>query len=367
MSLWTPKFFDVNAFGLDISDRSFKYAMIEKGEYGLAMTRFGKGEFPEGIIVGGEVKDEKRAAEHLTRALHSAKIPTNRVILGLPEEKGFLPRIEFTRPNASGGLGKIDPNKIRSVLELHIEDHVPITVEEAIFDYERIGSHEVIATVFPRVIVEHYIALARSAGLEVVALETEAHALLRAAIPREEKRPIMVIDLGETRTGFLIADEGVVASTATKPIGGAVMIDAIIRATGVSRDEAVRLFYEKGLLPARPNASGGQAQTHQAGGPDHGSEVFNALIPLIGVLRDEIAKHVAFWQTHRLPPVHIYLTGGIAHLEGLPEYFAYELRIPVSRANPAENLFALDEYIPPINRHDALLWATALGLAARNI
>ena len=90
-------------------------------------------------------------------------------------------------------------------------------------------------------------------------------------------------------------------------------------------------------------------------------------MPLVGALRDEIAKHIAFWQTQRLLPVLIYLTGGIAHMEGLPEYLAYELRVPVSRADPAENLFALDEYIPSINRHDTLLWAVALGLAARNI
>jgi Tfp pilus assembly PilM family ATPase len=202
-------------------------------------------------------------------------------------------------------------------------------------------------------------AIAHRAGLEVVALETETHALLRAAVPREEKRPIMVIDMGETRTGFLIAEEGVAASTATKPIGGAKMIDAIKRATGFSLDESARLFYEKGLLPA-PTAAA-------TDGPNHANEIFGALMPLIGTLRDEIAKHIAFWQTSRPPPVHIYLTGGIAHLEGLPEYFAYELHIPVSRANPASNLFVLDEYIPPINRHDTLLWATALGLAARNI
>lgn len=351
MSLWTPKFLDINAFGLDISDRSFKYAMMKKKDRGAEVVAFGKGEFPEGVIVEGEVKNEKAAADHLARAFRTANLPTNRVIMALPEEKGFLPRIELP--------GKTNPDKIRSLLELHIEEHVPLTGEEAIFDYERVGgSREIIATVFPRAIVERYRALARSAGLEVVALETEAHALLRAIVPPEEKRPIMAIDLGETRTGFLIAEEGVVVSTATKPIGGADLIEAIIRATGSSRDEAIRLFYEKGLLP------------------DHGNDIFSALMPLVSVLKDEIAKHIAFWQTHahknnessndEKGPFHIYLTGGIAHLEGLPEYLAHELRIPVSRANPAANLFALDTYIPPINRHDTLLWAIALGLAARN-
>lgn len=353
MSLWTPRFLETDAFGLDISDRSFKYAMMSKGEHGPAVAGFGKGEFPEGVIVGGEIKNEEVAAEHLAHTIRAAKLSTNRVIMALPEEKGFLRRIELPADT--------DPNKIRSALELHIEEHVPLTTEEMIFDYERLDSREVIATVFPRAIVERYIALAHRAGLEVVALETEAHALFRAAVPRDEKRPVMVIDLGETRAGFLIADEGVVASTATKPIGGTAMIDAIQRATGSSHDEAIRFFYEEGLLPARPATAG------QSGGPDHHNDVFGALLPLVAALRDEVAKHIAFWQTHRLQPVSIYLTGGITHMEGLPEYLAYELRIPVSRAALAENLFVLNEYIPPINRHDTLLWAAALGLAARNI
>lgn len=354
MSLWTPEFLEMNAFGLDISDRSFKYAMIERVHGRAELTAFGKGEFPEGIMMAGEVKNEGVAAEYLARMFRGAKLSTNRVILALPEEKGFLRRIEFPE--------KMDSDKIRSALELHIEEHVPLTAEETIFDYERIGPREVIATVFPRGIVERYMALVRRAGLEVVALETEAHALLRAAVPYEEKRPVMVIDLGETRTSFLIADEGVVASTATKPIGGAIMIDAIQRAAGSSRNEAIRLFYEKGFLPAPP-----RLRSVSRGEPDHENDVFSALMPLVGALRDEIAKHIAFWQTQRLPPVLIYLTGGIAHMEGLPEYLAYELRVPVSRADPAENLFALDEYIPSINRHDTLLWAVALGLAARNV
>lgn len=358
MSLWTPRFLETDAFGLDISDRSFKYAMMSKGEHGPVVAGFGKGEFPEGVIVAGEVKNEQKAADYLARAVSAAKLPTNRVILGLPEEKGFLPRIELPSDT--------DPDKIRSALELRIEEHVPLAVEETIFDYERIGSHEVIVTVFPRAIVESYTALARRAGLEVVALETEAHALFRAAVPREEKRPVMVIDLGETRAGFLIADGGVVASTATKPIGGAAMIDAIQRATGSSHDEAIRLFYEKGLLPASP-APPDRGESSSQNGSDHHNDAFGALLPLVAVLRDEVAKYIAFWQTHRLQPASIYLTGGIAHMEGLPEYLAYELRIPVSRAALAENLFVLDEYIPPINRHDTLLWAIALGLAARNI
>ena len=215
-----PKFLEINAFGLDISDRSFKYAMIERVRDRVELTAFGKGEFPEGVIAEGEIKNEEVVAEHLGRALRAAKLPTNRVIMALPEEKGFLRRIELPE--------KIDPDKMRSTLELHIEEHVPLAVEETIFDYERVGLREVIVSVFPRAIVERYMAVARRAGLEVLALETEAHALLRAAVPREEKRPVMVIDMGETRTGFLIADEGVVASTATKPIGGAAMIDATL-------------------------------------------------------------------------------------------------------------------------------------------
>lgn len=354
MSIWTPKFLQDDAFGLDISDRSFKYAKLKKEHDMIDTEAFGQGSFPQGAIVAGEIKNLDAAARALADAVRAARLSTKNVVLALPEERGFLRKVEVP--------GDVPDKDLRSFLELHVEEHIPIALEEAVFDYEVIPAdnaaaaesdsaavREVIVTAFPRAIVDQYSTMARRAGLEPIVCETEMHALARVAIPREETRTVMVLDIGETRAGVLIAERGVVSFTSTKLIGGGAMIEAIERATGADRKEATRLFFEEGLNPAQ-------------------REVFNALIPMAATLRDEVAKHLAFWQTRaRQSPAHILLAGGIAHLEGLPEYLAYELRIPVSHAAIERILFDIQKGVPAINRHDALVWAVALGLAMRGI
>ncbi|MEK7480866.1 MAG: pilus assembly protein PilM [Patescibacteria group bacterium] len=340
MSLWTPKFLRNDAFGLDISDRSFKYAELKKA-YGIVDVKvFGKGLFPEGAIVGGEIKDIDAAARALAETIRAAHLSTNKIIMALPEEKGFLRKIDIPADTPE--------EQTRSFLELHLEEHIPLAAEDILFDYEHMAPRTVIVTAFPRTVVERYIELAQKAGFEPIIFETEMHALARVAIPhKKEEHTVMAIDIGEMRAGIVIAEKGVVAFTSTKLLGGDTMIEAIKQATASSKEEATRLFFEEGLNPEK-------------------KEVLGALLPIVSTLRGEILQHIDFWQTHyQSKPDHIYLTGGAAHLEGLPEYLSYELGIPVARAAADLNLFDLQKSIPIINRHDALLWAIALGLAVR--
>ncbi|MBI2052944.1 MAG: pilus assembly protein PilM [Candidatus Ryanbacteria bacterium] len=93
-------------------------------------------------------------------------------------------------------------------------------------------------------------------------------------------------------------------------------------------------------------------------------------MPLLSELTREASRQINFWE-HRAssePPISgIYLCGGDAHLRGLPEFFARELGLPVERSKIWENVFDLGHYIPPINAHDTLLFATAIGLALRGL
>ena len=58
-----------DAFGLDISDESFKFAQLRTRGGNAKLVAFGFGDFPKGLITDGEIKDEQATADILAAAL----------------------------------------------------------------------------------------------------------------------------------------------------------------------------------------------------------------------------------------------------------------------------------------------------------
>jgi Tfp pilus assembly PilM family ATPase len=102
------------------------------------------------------------------------------------------------------------------------------------------------------------------------------------------------------------------------------------------------------------------------------SEVRDALIPTISVIRDEVVVRMQYWHARsgnqddkRITSV--VLCGGSANLKGLPEYMSETLGVPAFRGNVWQNAFSLEHTIPPIDRPHSFGYAAAIGLALQTI
>jgi Tfp pilus assembly PilM family ATPase len=102
------------------------------------------------------------------------------------------------------------------------------------------------------------------------------------------------------------------------------------------------------------------------------SNISDALISTVSVVRDEMATRMQYWHTRtgndddrRIKS--IVLCGGSANLNGFPEYLTETLGIPAVRGNVWENAFSLEETVPPISRPYSFGYAAAIGLALKNV
>ena len=127
----------------------------------------------------------------------------------------------------------------------------------------------------------------------------------------------------------------------------------IQKSFGGSLSEAEKMKQDYGLSRNAPN-----------------KEMFPVLLNSVSVLRDEIVKHLLYWQTHKdeegkdHPPIKkILLTGGDSNLIGLPEYLSASTRAPVELADVWVNIADTKKYVPEINFNKSLTFAAALGLA----
>lgn len=339
--------FSFPSIGVDISDESFKFLRIDWKKKEKEIALFGIGELKQGSIEAGEIKDANAVAAALTSALKKYRSKFPYLILSLPEEKGFLRLIDMQR---------IPENEVRQALEFQLEEHIPISPADAIFDFEvlpQIGpknTMQVLMTAYPRSLIESYMDVVRLAGFTPVVFELESQAVARAVVPKGAESATLVGDIGRTRTTFSIVWKGRVSFTSTIPVGGR-DIDATLRdAFHITDKEAADIKIGRGF--------------------DYTSEdIIKVLSPTLAQIKEEAARQLSFWD-HRKPEGEvsikkIYFCGGDAHLKGLPEFFTRELGISAERARIWENLFDMTKYIPPISAHETMRYATAFGLAMR--
>ena len=194
------------AFGLDISDLSLKIVQLKRTRNFFDLVSFNEAEIKPGIIKAGEIKDEKALIQTLKKALASAKgkkLKTKYVVVSLPEEKAFLQVIQ---------MPKMREEELKSAVIYEAENYIPLSIEEVYLDsqavppgYNHLDHFDVLITALPKRTVDPYLSSLKKAGLKPVAFEIESQAIVRALIKNEvATSPLLLIDLGETRTGFIV-------------------------------------------------------------------------------------------------------------------------------------------------------------------
>lgn len=343
-----PQFLQMHPVGLDISDASMRFVELIEKRNGFVVGRFGERSIPRGVIESGEVKKplDLRAIFVGLKKEYNLEF----VSVSLPEEKAYL--FELHLPG-------VKYSEIRGAIELVLEEHVPIKVSEALFDYYIIKEGEtsihVSVAVVLRSLVDGYLEAFLDSGITPIAFEIEAHSIARAVVPRGNMDTFMTVDFGRTRTGIAIISEGSVRLTATVSVGGEALTDLIAKNLKVTYEEAEKIKNEEGIFNNEAS-----------------EDLSFSLMSTVAILRDEMTKHILYWQDHtddygkKRPPIQkIYLCGGDSNSVGFSEYVASGLSAPVEIANAMINVNTLNEYVPEISFSDSLRYATALGLALR--
>ncbi len=341
-----PKILSIPSFGLDISDESLKFVELVATRNGLGVGRYGERSIPLGVIESGKIKDPERMVEILSSLRKEEGVKSVRV--SLPEEQVYLFQLRLEK----SGL-----KNIREGIELALEEHVPLTAPDAIFDYDLVNedaqSLEVQVTAIPKNIIENYLSIFKNSDISVQSFELEAQAISRAVIKDGDMETYMIVDFGKKRTGIFIVSRGIVMFTSTLDVGGVMLTNMIQKNFGVSYEEADKMKQQYGLLRNTEN-----------------KEIFSVLLNSVSVLRDEIVKHFLYWHTHKdeegknnQPIKKIILCGGDANLIGLADYISVSMKSSVEMANVWTNIINTKKSIPEMNFKQALAFATALGLS----
>lgn len=340
------------AVGVDISNESVKYISLKRAVSHMIPDRIGKLPLPAGVVEHGLIKRADELVDVLKKIQRETRCSFAHV--SLPEEHAYL--FEISLPSDQ-------ELSVEQALEFHLKENVPLSPDEVIIDYLTLDSADkehltVSVSVYPIRIVQQYLEAFLMAGLEPLSFEIEAHAIARALVPKERKNEtVMLVDLGASDAGIAVVSEGVIEYTATLDTAGKRLTQAVEQALTVPTKEAEEYMTVRGLVET----------------PDN-KKVFDAMFPIIESLRDEINKHISYWNAHRGAGVtqtrsidRVVMCGGNAVIKGLAQHLTAMLSLPVASGNVWVNLCSLDETIPPLPYRESVKYATAVGLVLRSL
>ncbi len=345
-----PKFLEMPAVGLDISDDAISALELVRQKGALRIGRFNRRSLPPGSIQGGYVNDRNAVVGELRKLKDALKLDFVRA--SISEEKAYLFKTKIPR---------VSQKEMREAVEFKLEENVPIPAKDAVFDYAVIAQRghdaadhfDIAVAVVPQKVVETYTEILESAGLAPLSFEIEAQAISRAVVSRGDTDTYLVVNFGESKTGLFIVSDEMVHFTSTVGIGGAHITEAIAKHLSISVDEAAKIKHEHAAFKDKRNI-----------------DLFLSLMNAISVLKDEISKLSVYWNTHKDSDgelgkkiTKVILCGRDAGFTGLADYLSLTFENTVEVSNVWRNAFSFEDCIPPISFDESLDYAAAIGLA----
>ncbi|HKU56770.1 MAG TPA: type IV pilus assembly protein PilM [Gaiellaceae bacterium] len=283
---------------------------------------------PPEVVVGGEVRDAAALADEISTFFHDADLPRKNVRLGIGSSRTGV-RV-FERPTVD------DPGQLANAIRFRAYETLPIPIEEAMLDYhvieETTTPDRVLLAVAYRDLVDRFAATCTAAKIDLVGIDIEAFALLRAvggeplAAGERAEAARVAVSIGHDRTTVAVSDGRVCEFTRVLDWGGSRVTAAIGRALDLETNEAERVKQSLDISTKATEDSTDERTT----------KATEAARREVNGLARELASSLHFYQDQpdSLGFAEITITGGGAHLQGLAEQLEELIGISVRVADP---------------------------------
>jgi type IV pilus assembly protein PilM len=172
----------------------------------LTLTRGAVAELRPGIVRDGEVADPVALTEALRALFSENELPTQ-VRLGIANQRIVVRTLDVPLVD--------DPKLLEELVRSEAPDHIPVPMDEAILDFQPLGTVEtpagprtrVVIVAVRRDMVERMVASAHEAGLDVVGIDLSAFAMVRA-LHGGEQQAVLYVNLAGLTNVAVANDTG---------------------------------------------------------------------------------------------------------------------------------------------------------------
>jgi type IV pilus assembly protein PilM len=339
--------------GLDISTSGVKLVELsDNGKNEYRLERFASEPLPRGAVVDGNIENIEQVSEAVRRVCKKSGTRARHVALGMPPASVITKKIVLP-----AGLNE---DELEVQVESEANQYIPFALDEVSLDFDVIGpaqnsaeDMEVLIAATRKEKVEDRVAVVEAAGLKPLVMDIESYAA-RAAIDRVtaqlpkggQGQIVALFQVGAQATHVSVLLDGQTIYEREQPFGGNQLTQDIVRAYGLSFEEA-------------------EAKKRAGDLPD-GYEG-ELLEPFLDNAALEVTRAIQFFFTST-PFTHIdqiFLAGGCANIPGLVEMVAERTKISTSVVSPFKGMQLGPNLREKQLRAEAPAFLVACGLAMR--
>ncbi|MBU0579120.1 type IV pilus assembly protein PilM [Patescibacteria group bacterium] len=300
---------------------------------------------PLGVAIPSDEALGQKLSDLINSLITDYKLPQTDVRLSLPEAVVSTKLIE---------LPVLSDAELASAIGWQAEQHIPIPPDQLSLQYQVLyrptkekqnnEKMRVLLVGIHRDIVERYINIFLTLGIEPRILETQILSVLRSLDIAIEEPPTLVVQMGASSTQMAMVYQGELRFVTSQMTGGQILTEALKRQINLDKQQAEEYKRTYGL------------DSQQFEG-----KVRTILLPAINILINEIKKATTFFanQNPGVSTQRVLLSGGPTLLPGLVQYITQELGVEVLVAAP----FSQAEGVIPEGNHPT--WTVCMGLLMR--
>jgi type IV pilus assembly protein PilM len=300
----------------------------------------------------------ERAAEAsalIRKMLAKAKTTTKRCIAALPISSVFSSIIS---------VPATDEKELKQAINWQAKKLIPMPLEDISLDSKTLDSEDgkergkkvmrVLLTGAPKGLVKSYVDILSGAGLEPLALETEAFAQIRSLVGRD-RSTVMIIDIGAFRTNFTVVESGVPFLSRSISAGGTAITSSIAGTLGIPFEQAETMKRDIKVMQSFAPAG----------------DLTPILSSLLKPIVDEMKYSFNLYQGQseqgkRKRVDKIIVTGGSSLLPRLPEFLTAIMNVNAYRGDPWARI-VYPEALQPVLDDIGSRFSVAVGCAMRDI
>ncbi len=341
----------VDAIGIDIGSRSIKMAEVSSRGNRPFLKRMAIMDVPESVLEDGMISDEDMLAETLQRMAAKNGFSGYQVAVALGGRSLFIREVVFPR---------MSEKELRQAIRWDLEKYVPFSPEQLYFDFSIVGPGatdmevRLLLIAAPREGVDAITRVVAKAGLQLVAIDIEPLAIQRT-LP--ETPDCVLIDTGASFSQVTLFQNNSPVFTRNIPIGGNQFTASVMEGMELGRDEAELIKHGHG--GSSDESNGGSAPDVLTGQIDR----------IVGELAGEVRRTLEYYQVQNrnVNISKVFITGGGAKMNKLPEKLSAILELPVSLHDPLEGMESQSSFNKQYLREIGPQMSVAVGLAMRGV